>query len=146
MQRPIFNRVNRVKIRVFREKDRAEVIALWRASGLAVAQNDPSEDIDRKLKVNPELFLVYDLSGQIIGTVMGGYEGHRGWVNYLAVHESHQGNGYGKQLMIAVEQLLKEKGCPKVNLQVRESNRQAIAFYNALGYGDDRVIGLGKRF
>ncbi len=126
--------------------DRAEVIALWQASGLAAPQNDPSEDIDRKLKVNPELFLVGEVSGQIIGTVMGGYEGHRGWVNYLAVHESQQRNGYGKQPMLAVEQLLKERGCPKVNLQVRESNRQAVAFYTALGYGDDRVIGLGKRF
>jgi len=77
--------------------------------------------------------------------VMAGYEGHRGWINYLAVKPSHQRNGYGRTLLEAAENLLRQKGCPKINLQVRNTNTEVIEFYSALGYGDDRVVGLGKR-
>ena len=76
---------------------------------------------------------------------MGGYEGHRGWINYLAVKPSEQRKGYGQSIMKSVEQLIKEQGCPKINLQVRTSNEQVIAFYTAIGYGNDNVVSLGKR-
>ena len=132
-------------IRVFEESDRQNVIALWRECGLVVPQNNPNKDIDRKIKVDPDLFLVGCLNTEIVATVMGGYEGHRGWVNYLAVSPTFQRKGYGKAIMQAVEASLKEKGCPKINLQVRETNSKVIKFYSSLGYGDDNVISLGKR-
>jgi len=132
-------------IRVFEESDRQNVIALWRECGLVVPQNNPNKDIDRKIKVDPDLFLVGCLNTEIVATVMGGYEGHRGWINYLAVSPKFQRKGYGKAIMQAVEASLKEKGCPKINLQVRETNSKVIKFYSSLGYGDDNVISLGKR-
>ena len=76
---------------------------------------------------------------------MGGYEGHRGWINYLAVSSLHQRNGYARRLMSEVEKLIQQKGCPKINLQVRNTNDALLAFYNAIGYVNDNVIGLGKR-
>lgn len=135
-----------MKLRTFKEEDRSGVISLWQECGLVTHHNDPSKDIDRKLKVDPDLFLVGELSGNIVATVMGGYEGHRGWINYLAVKPSEQRKGLGKQVMLKIEELIKLKGCPKINLQVRETNRNIIAFYKAIGYDNDHVIGLGKRF
>ncbi len=139
-----------VLIRPFIEKDREEVIALWRDCGLVVPWNDPCLDIDRKLLVDPDLFMVGvgsegSSAGRIIATVMGGYEGHRGWINYLAVAPSHRGRGYGRMIMEAVEKEIGEKGCPKINLQVRTSNLEVTRFYEHLGYSSDNVIGLGKR-
>jgi ribosomal protein S18 acetylase RimI-like enzyme len=121
------------------------VIALWEEAGLAVPQNDPGKDIDRKMEVDPDLFLVGESDGEVVATVMAGYEGHRGWINYLAVRPSHQRNGYGRLLMETAESLLGKKGCPKINLQVRNINADVIEFYSAIGYGDDQVIGMGKR-
>jgi ribosomal protein S18 acetylase RimI-like enzyme len=134
-----------MKIRAYDEKDEEGVIALWKECGLVVPQNDSAKDIARKLTIDRDLFLV-GLTGEgIVATVMGGYEGHRGWINYLAVQQSEQRKGYGEAIMNAIETLLKEKGCPKINLQVRHTNKDVIAFYAAIGYGDDNVAGLGKR-
>lgn len=132
-------------IRPFEKQDRADVIKLWEQTGLTVPQNNPGKDIDRKLKVDPELFLVGEIDGELVATVMAGYEGHRGWINYLAVKPAHQKNGYGRLLMEAAEKLLSERNCPKINLQIRRTNTEAVNFYSAIGYGDDNVIGLGKR-
>lgn len=134
-----------MKIRPFEEKDRAATITLWQQCGLVVPHNDPNKDIDRKLKVDADLFLVGVDNNKIVASVMGGYEGHRGWINYLAVSPDHQRKGYGQAIMQAVEELILTKGCPKINLQVRNSNQAVIAFYNAIGYGQDQVISLGKR-
>jgi len=134
-----------MEIREFKIQDEEEVIALWTECKLAVPWNDPKKDIQRKLKVNPELFLVGTTEGRIVATIMGGYEGHRGWVNYLAVSPSHQRKGYGRKMMEYVEAILREKGCPKINLQVRETNSEVIAFYKSIGYAVDNVIGMGKR-
>lgn len=134
-----------MEIRGFEDRDRSEVIALWDECGLLAPQNDPDKDIDRKLKVDPDLFLVGRVKNRIVATVMGGYEGHRGWINYLAVAPAAQRKGLGRKMMDAVELLIHKKGCPKVNLQVRNTNEQVIAFYEAIGYRDDSVIGLGKR-
>ena len=132
-------------IRPYRQEDKAQVIALWEECGLVVPQNDPVKDIERKRRVDPDLFLV-GLSGDaIIATVMGGYEGHRGWINYLAVQPSEQRKGHGQIIMSAVESLLSAKGCPKINLQGRSANEAVIAFYKALGYGKDEVTSRGKR-
>ncbi|WP_428622723.1 GNAT family acetyltransferase [Sedimenticola sp.] len=132
-------------IRPFQVRDQAPVIALWRECDLVKPQNDPAKDIARKLKVDPELFLVGRIDDKIVTTVMGGYEGHRGWINYLAVKPSLRRRGYGQAMMAAVEQLIKNRGCPKINLQVRTTNQAVLAFYDALGYRNDQVVGLGKR-
>ncbi len=134
-----------MKIRTFDIEDQAAVIELWQACALVVPWNDPAKDIARKLKVGADLFLVGESSGEIVATVMGGYEGHRGWINYLAVSPQHQRKGYGRKMMHAVEQRIQLKGCPKINLQVRGTNTQAAAFYQSIGYDIENVIGLGKR-
>ncbi len=134
-----------MQIEVFAEQHRQALIALWTECGLVVPQNDPNKDIDRKLQVGADLFLLGVLDGEVVASVMGGYEGHRGWINYLAVKPAHQRKGYGQAMMAAVETRLREKGCPKINLQVRSTNTAVIAFYDALGYGNDNVVGLGKR-
>jgi ribosomal protein S18 acetylase RimI-like enzyme len=134
-----------VDIRPFREADEAQVVALWQACGLTRPWNDPHRDIARKLAVQRELFLVGEEGGRIVASVMAGYEGHRGWVNYLAVDPGRRRAGLGAQLMRRVEQLLLAHGCPKINLQVRAGNAEVLAFYRALGYAQDEVVAMGKR-
>ena len=134
-----------VAIRPFREADEAQVVALWRACGLTRPWNDPHRDIARKLAVQRELFLVGEEGGRIVASVMAGYEGHRGWVNYLAGDPGRRRAGLGARLMQRVEELLLAQGCPKINLQVRASNAEVLAFYRALGYAQDEVVAMGKR-
>ncbi len=134
-----------MNIRAYQASDENAVIDLWLRCGLVVPQNNPWTDIQRKLEVAPELFLVGTLDGEIVATVMAGYEGHRGWINYLAVAPHLQRTGYGRQIMVHAEELLRERGCPKINLQVRTSNRQVIEFYQSLGFSCDEVLSLGKR-
>ena len=132
-------------IRSFRTSDEDAVIALWRECGLTRAWNDPRKDITRKLTVQPELFLVGELDAKVIATLMAGYEGHRGWVNYLAVAPQHRRKGFGRVLMQEAEERLLALGCPKLNIQVRNSNAEALAFYRGIGYVQDEAISLGKR-
>lgn len=132
-------------IRAFRASDEVQVIALWEACGLVVPWNVPALDISRKTDFQPDLFFVAERDGGIVGTVMAGYEGHRGWINYLAVSPSLQGSGLGRELMEVAEEKLRALGCPKINLQVRSSNRAVIEFYEALGFQVDEVVSLGKR-
>ena len=136
---------NTVQIRTFHESDQDAVIALWELCTLLVPHNNPTRDIQRKLAVGRELFLVGEREGAIIAAAMGGYEGHRGWVNYLAVSPTERGRGLGREMMQALEQRLLAQGCPKLNLMVRHTNHEAIAFYQALGYQVDAVTSLGKR-
>ncbi len=132
-------------IRPFQSADEEAVIALWKACGLVVPQNNPVRDIARKIRVNPEWFLVGELEGEIVGTCMAGYEGHRGWINYLAVDPDHQRQGLARELMQHAEALLSAVGCPKINLQVRSANTAVIAFYESIGFAIDDVVSLGKR-
>jgi ribosomal protein S18 acetylase RimI-like enzyme len=134
-----------MQIRPFQRADQAAVIALWEECQLTRPWNDPRKDIARKLAVQPELFLVGTVNGEIVGSVMAGYEGHRGWVNYLAVAPRARRRGHARALMQHVEQLLLERGCPKLSLLVRSSNPDAIAFYRRLGYAQDDSVSLGKR-
>lgn len=134
-----------MNIRAYRSEDEADVIDLWVKCDLVRPWNDPRKDIQRKLQVQPELFLVGVEDGRIIASVMAGYEGHRGWLNYLAVDPAEQRRGHGRTLLAEAERLLRERGCPKINLQVRTTNASAAAFYHALGYGLDEVISMGKR-
>lgn len=132
-------------IRPYRPSDQDSVVALWHACDLTRAWNDPHQDIARKLAVDPEFFLVCEDDGEIVGSAMFGYEGHRGWVNYLGVSPAHRRKGLARALMQEGERLLREAGCPKLNLQVREGNQAAVAFYTSLGYVDDQVISFGRR-
>ncbi len=132
-------------IRPFQPADESAVVGVWQASGLTHPNNNPYKDIARKSKVNPELFLVGELDGQIVGTVMVGYEGHRGWINYLGVTPDYQKHGYGEALMAEAEKLLRQRGCPKINLQVRTSNTKVIGFYQRLGFSIDDTVSMGKR-
>lgn len=134
-----------MQIRTYQASDEAAVVALWQACGLTRPWNDPHKDIARKLQVQPELFLVGERDGALVATAMAGYEGHRGWVNYLAVAPAQQRQGYAAQLMAHIEQLLLALGCPKLNLQVRSSNSAVIDFYRHLGYAQDEAVSLGKR-
>ena len=134
-----------VIVRAFKAADEARVIELWMFGGLIKPWNDPKKDITRKLKVQRELFLVAELQGVIVGTVMAGYEGHRGWVNYLAVDIGQRRRGIGTALMRDAERRLRLLGCPKINLQIRRENTDVQAFYAALGFKEDASISMGKR-
>jgi ribosomal protein S18 acetylase RimI-like enzyme len=134
-----------VKIRPYQPGDEDAVIELWQKCNLVRPQNNPEKDIERKMKVNPELFLVGVEGNKVIATAMGGYEGHRGWVNYLGIDPEFRRKGLGRKMMEAVEGKLLERGCPKLNLQVRNENTEAMKFYERIGYKRDEVISMGKR-
>ena len=137
--------MDEMRIRSYQSGDRDAVVALWHRCGLVAPQNDPEKDIRRKLQVNPEWFLVGEKNGRLVATCMAGYEGHRGWINYLAVDPEHQRQGLARQIAEAAETRLKDAGCPKINLQVRTANQQALGFYRSIGFTVDDVISLGKR-
>ena len=103
------------------------------------------KDIHRKLRVQRDLFRVGILGGRLVATVMAGYEGHRGWINYLAVAREYRGRGFGRRLMDEAEARLLAIGCPKINLQIRRSNTEAIGFYRSLEFAEDDSISMGKR-
>jgi len=132
-------------IRPCEPADEDAVVDLWDRCGLLRPQNDPRKDIHRKLKVAPELFLLGTLDSAVIATAMAGYEGHRGWISYLGVDPAFQKRGYGRQIMLRTEALLRERGCPKINLLVRSSNQAVIDFYHRLGFSFDEVLSMGKR-
>jgi ribosomal protein S18 acetylase RimI-like enzyme len=132
-------------IRSYRDADEAAVIALWHAAGVTRPWNDPAADIARKKQVQPELFLLAEVDGQVAGSIMGGYDGHRGWIAYLAVAPEQRRRGYARALVLALERQLLRLGCPKLNLQVRDDNLAALAFWERIGYARDRVVTLGKR-
>ena len=129
----------------FQEPDRHAVVSLWRRCGLVTPQNDPDHDIDTKTRYQPELFFVGSMDGRVVATAMAGYEGHRGWINYLAVAPEHQRRGVGRLMLEGAETALRELGCVKVNLHVRTNNLDVVGFYEAMGYAQDQVITMSKR-
>jgi ribosomal protein S18 acetylase RimI-like enzyme len=134
-----------MQIRPYEESDEAAVVALWQAAGLTRPWNDPHKDIARKLAVQREMFLVGTIDGEVVASAMAGYDGHRGWVNYLAVAPTQRGHGYARLLMQRIEEMLLAMGCPKINLQVRTTNTDVIDLYRHLGYAQDEAVSLGKR-
>jgi ribosomal protein S18 acetylase RimI-like enzyme len=132
-------------IHPYEKADETAVIELWRKCDLTRPQNDPKKDIERILKVNPELFLVGVEGNKVVATAMGGYDGHRGWVNYIGVDPAYRKKGLGRKMMEAIEKMLLERGCPKLNLQVLVDNTKAMKFYERIGYKKDEVVSLGKR-
>lgn len=141
-----------VQIELFASSDRDAVVELWHRCDLLRPWNDPDKDIDRKLADSPDLFFVARLQeaeagedAPLVAAAMAGYEGHRGWVNYLAVDPRYQGAGVGRIMMQHIEAVLLSRGCPKINLQVRETNSDVIAFYRSLDYEVDAAVSMGKR-
>lgn len=135
-----------LEIRPYESKDHAQVIALW--SNVFADDppwNEPASMIRRKLTVQPELFLVARVNDRVVGTVMAGFDGVRGWIHHLAVHSSYRRQGIASSLMSVAEKGLVAAGCPKVNLQVRATNSAVIAFYRSLGYEVEERASLGKR-
>lgn len=132
-------------IRTYQPDDKRAVIALWERVGLTRSWNDPTKDIERKLSVQAEWFLVGLCGDQVVASAMAGYDGHRGWINYLAVDPDFQGKGYGRRIMAHSEQLLLSAGCPKINVQIRSDNADAVAFYEAIGFKQDQALSFGKR-
>jgi ribosomal protein S18 acetylase RimI-like enzyme len=132
-------------IRPFVETDTDAVVQLWNDCGLTRAWNDPRKDIERKLTVQPELFLVGEVNNVAIATAMIGFDGHRGWVSYLAVAPTQRGSGYARALMAEGERLLIDLGCPKIMLMVRVENTSVIGLYEHLDYASEQTVLMGKR-
>lgn len=132
-------------IRPFEDADEPAVIQLWGRCGLLRPWNDPHKDIARKKRVQRELFVVGTIVGEIVAAAMAGYDGHRGWINYLAVDPAHQRQGLAAALMAHLEGKLRAMGCAKINLQIRRDNLEAIAFYRRIGFVEDAAVSYGKR-
>ncbi len=134
-----------MRVRPFTEDDTERVIRLWNDCGLTRPWNDPRKDIARKLTVQPDLFLVGEHAGDVIATAMIGFDGHRGWVSYLAVDPEHRGNGHSTALMAEGERLLIALGCPKIMLMVRAENTAVVSLYEHLNYVAEPTVLMGKR-
>ena len=133
------------EIRKYREADRDAVIALWReVFEYDSPHSEPSGSLDRKLAVD-DLLLVASQDRRVIGTVMGGYDGHRGWIYSLAVENERRHQGVATALMTRMEADLRALGCLKVNLQVMPSNQGVIDFYERLGFAVEERVSMGKR-
>ncbi len=125
---------------------RDQVIALWEAVfGYETAHNRPALVIDKKLAVEDGLFFVAMLGAEVIGTIMAGYDGHRGWIYSVAVHPDHRKQGIGSQLVVHAESALTGRGCMKINLQIMDGNESVAAFYASLGYAVEPRVSMGKR-
>ncbi|WP_156762059.1 GNAT family acetyltransferase [Microbacterium karelineae] len=134
-----------VAIRPLADADVDAVVVLWEATGLTRPWNDPRADIARARAVWPDLLLVADDGDAVVGSVMAGYDGHRGWLYYLATDPSRRGEGIGSALVAEAERRLEALGCPKAQLMVRSGNEQVFAFYDARGYARESVGVTGKR-
>jgi len=124
--------------------DAEDTIALWRACGLVRPWNDPMADFRLALESGSATILIVRAGEALAGSVMVGFDGHRGWVYYVAVAEAQRGTGLGRALMAAAEEWLRACGCPKIQLMVRTSNDAAIGFYEALGLERQEVVTLGR--
>jgi ribosomal protein S18 acetylase RimI-like enzyme len=131
-------------VRPLHTADRVGATELWQAAGLTRPWNDPAADFDRALSGPASTVLGAFHGAALVGTVMVGHDGHRGWVYYLAVHPGLRGGGLGRLLMGAAEAWLRERDVPKLNLMVRHDNAAALAFYARLGYADSAVTVLAK--
>lgn len=134
-----------MNIRSFEPRDTEAIVELWRQCNLLRPWNDPHKDIARKRAVRGDWFLVGELDGRVVASAMVGYDGHRGWLYYLAVSPDLRNQGLGRAIVEHAEALLLAAGCPKINLQVRGSNTGVFEFYRVVGFSPDDVVSLGKR-
>ncbi len=119
-------------------------MALWTRCGLVRPWNEPRGDVARALDGDASTILAGVDGGALVGTVMVGHDGHRGWLYYLAVTPDRRGEGLGRALVRAAEEWLRERGAPKIQLMVRDGNEAAIGFYESLGYSNQGVVVLGR--
>jgi len=125
---------------------RGQVVDLWKAVfGYETAHNNPHLAIDKKLQVADDLLFVAIADKTVVGTIMAGYDGHRGWLYSLGVTPSHRRQGIGSQLVVHAERALILKGCVKINLQILEGNEKVTTFYETLGFSVEKRINMGKR-
>ncbi len=129
----------------YRPKYKYEVINLWKVCDLTKPWNNPEKDIERMMQVYPDLFLVGIIEGKVVAAVMGGYDGHRGWAYYLGVDPAYRRQGLGRRMMETLTGKLLAMGCPKVNIQIRGDNEEALGFYKKLGYAVEERVSLGRR-
>ncbi|MDO5495992.1 MAG: GNAT family acetyltransferase [bacterium] len=132
-------------IRELDASHRDSVIALWEACGLTRPWNDPVSDFNRAVTGTSSAVLGAFEGEVLVGTVMVGDDGHRGWVYYLASAPERHGDGIGRGLMAAAEEWLRDRGVPKVELMVRASNSEVIGFYEHLGYSAEDVVVMARR-
>ena len=137
--------MKKLAIRTYRDNDEAAVIELWQQCGLVVPWNNPHRDIARKCADSPQLFFVGVIADELVATCMAGYDGHRGWIYYLAVAEAQRRQGIAARMVRHAETELRRLGCPKLDLMVRNTNAGVISFYRSIGYGEDPVVVLSKR-
>lgn len=133
-----------MEVRNYRPADFAAITALWRACGLHPSRSDTPLSLERKLERDPDLFLVVEEEGRIVASVIGSYDGRRGWINRLAVAPELRGRAIGQALMETVERRLQERGCDKVNLLVEPDNRRVVEYYDRLGYRTDELVFMEK--
>lgn len=134
-----------IPIRAAADADQADIIALWHACGLVVSHNDPAADFRFALAGPGSAVLVAEREGGIIGSVMVGHDGHRGWLYYLAAAPERQGQGIGRALVAAAEAWLRSRGVPKVQLMIRPTNTAVARFYDRLGYAEEPRVIMAKR-
>ena len=124
--------------------DEEEVVALWHACGLTRPWNDPAADFRRALATPTSTVLLVCEAADVIGSVMVGFDGHRGWIYYLAVSPPARRQGVGRTLMATAERWLRDRGAPKLQLMVRDDNAAALNFYATLGFEPQNVVTLGR--
>jgi ribosomal protein S18 acetylase RimI-like enzyme len=125
---------------------RSQVVALWEAVfAYNTPHNKPALSIDKKIEVDDGLFFVAVADKTVVGTIMAGYDGHRGWIYSVAVSPSVRRQGIGSQLVAHAERALIGKGCVKINLQIMEGNERVTAFYESLGYQVEKRVNMAKR-
>jgi ribosomal protein S18 acetylase RimI-like enzyme len=134
-----------MEVRPMRKEDRTALIELWHACGLTRPWNDPDRDIDLATGAGDAAILVGEEGKRLIGCVMVGFDGHRGWVYYLGVAPDRQRRGHGRAMFAAAQVWLEARGAPKIQLMLREDNAEARHFYEALGLELQPVVTLGRR-
>ena len=133
-----------LKVRPFRIDDYDEVVSLWKEAGIALSLSDTRESLEAKSRRDAELFIVLEQLDDIVGVVMGCFDGRRGWINHLAVLPSRQGRGLGQYLVSELEERFRAIGCEKVNLLIELDNAEVQSFYRRFGYARDDLIFMEK--
>jgi ribosomal protein S18 acetylase RimI-like enzyme len=135
----------RPAIRTYRDQDFAAVAALWAALFPATAPyHAPAASVGRMVAAAPDLFFVAELDGEVVGTVLAGWDGHRGWIYSMGVRPDRQRSGVGSALLDHAVEALRARGCPKINLQILDHNRAVIGFYERHGFQVEERVSMGR--
>lgn len=138
-----------MQIRTYNPQDEDSLLALWTTCGLLRPRGDARTDIARKVAFQPDLMLVGEKNGQIVACIMAGYDGFRGWLNFMGVHPDYRQRGLGLQIVREAERCLQAMGCVQINIQVREGNPAGYAFWEKAGFNSSnrvKLLGMDKLF